>query len=254
MKLGHEARKQREEIAKREEGIAAREAKLKDWEAREADKKRNPAKYLAQDYGADWYDKLSQVKLSGGSTPDLIASEVDDRVASLEKKLAAQAEDFERKLTDRDSRAAEQTRADYEAGAIHHVKSNPDKYPLVHAFEVVGNIPAVIRSHFDATCSMDEKGRPVAGEVWTAEQAALEMEKALSLRVAAATKANAPPAAKPNIAVDAQRTSPTQRRTLSTELTGSSTGKADAAQNEAERKARATAAWDRVVAARQAAH
>lgn len=248
MRLAHEARKAREESAKREEALAAREAKLKDWEAQQADQKRNPAKYLQAAYGENWYDKLSQVKLSGSPPAELIASELDDRSKSWESKLSELDAKWAKKWEERDAQDAQRSREAEAHAALSYITSNAEKYPLVHAFEVAGNINGVIEAHFNATCSRDEvTGETVPGEMWTPEQAADQMEKHLSERYQKVALAKKPTA--PTAAVVPPRVSTPQRRTLSTDMSAASPSWTPP-KDDRERQQRAEAAWKAVQAAR----
>lgn len=249
MKLAHEAKRQREETAKREETLLAREAKLKEWESEYADRRRNPAKYLTADYGPDWYDKLSSVKLSGSPTPDLIASEVDGQVGLLKKELADVRAEFKKTLADRDAADAQRSREADAREAISYVKGNAEKYPLIHDFDVAENINAVIEAHFNSTCSRDDvTGETVPGEMWTAEQAATAMEKHLAEKYDRATLRKKPPP--PTVVVASPlRVSTPQRRTLSTDMSAASPSWTPP-KDDRERQARAEAAWNAARAAR----
>lgn len=248
MKLAHEAREMREAAAKREEAFAKERAELDEWKKQREDRRRNPAKYLTAEYGPDWYDKLSKVQLSGGATPDLIASEVDDRVSASEKRAMERIAALEKQLADRDQQSVVQQRDAYLQDAISYVKSNAEKYPLIHDFEAQGNIAAFIQSHFEATKSVDERGEPVPGEVLTAEQAAEMMEKLLAARVAAVDKRRQlkQAAEKPNGAAPQRTEVSAPRRNLSTDLTGTTSPDRPPAISEAERIRRAIGAWESV--------
>lgn len=249
MKLAHEAKRQREETAKREETLLAREAKLKEWEAEHADRRRNPAKYLAADYGPDWYDKLSSVKLNGSPPVELIASELDDRSKSWEAKLSELDSKWAKKWEERDAADSQRARDAEAREALSYVKGNAEKYPLIHAFEVADNINAVIEAHFNSTCSRDDvTGETVPGEMWTAEQAATAMEKHLSEKfdkVALAKKPLPPPV----VVASPLRVTPPQRRTLSTDMSAASPSWTPP-KDDRERQARAEAAWNAHKAAR----
>ncbi len=245
MKLAHEARQKRESDAKREEEFNAREAKIKEAENWEQNFVRDPIRFLSKRLGDTWYDKLSHAKLSGTVTPDMVALDVDERVLGVEKKLLERIGALEKQLTEKETRGIEQQKQEYEASAVAYVKTNAEKYPLIHAFEVLGNIPAVIDAHFNQTSSMDEAGNFVAGEVLTAEQAADLMEKSLDERFSAAAKAKALKQAPKTPPVDQRNPSP-QRRTLSTDLTATSNSDSPPPTNEGERIKRAIARWESV--------
>jgi hypothetical protein len=177
----------------------------------------------------------------------MVASEIDEKVGGVQKTLEQKIAALEAKLAERDNQALERERAEYEASAVRHVQQNAEKYPAIHAFEVVGNIPAVISAHFNDTLAATGQG-----ELWSPEQAATAMETALRAKAEAASKAIAPKAATPPAAPGAQRTPQPQRRTLSTDLTASSTGQTPPPLTPEQRLERAVAAWDRTVAARTA--
>ncbi len=215
MKLAHDARKEKEERAKREEDFKRREAKLAEWEAREADRRRNPVKYLSEAYGPNWYDTVTKIKVEGTPTPDLVASEMEDRFSSFEKKW----EEREAKL--REEHAAEiraireeseaKERETFERNALAHVSSNPDKYPLIHAAEAQNNVLSVIWSHFDKTTTRNEDGEVVPGELLSPEQAAQQLETYIGKLADAALKKKSAQAGAQNSATSRTQSLPDAR-------------------------------------------
>ena len=252
MKLAHEARKFREESAKEKEALAKEREELAAYKKEREDRRRNPEKYLAAEYGPDWYDKLSKVKLNGAPTPDLIASEVDDRVAAVRRELEEFKAETVRREENREKQAAAAERQAYEVQAIAYMKANEAKFPLVHTFGVQGNINAVIAAHFEETLSRGPDGEVIPGEVWSPEEAASFMEKALLERYEKAKAISAPKPAPKVVQADTRNNSP--RRTLSTDMTATSTRDVPPAQDERERIRRAIAAADLVIEQRRLAH
>lgn len=247
MKRAQEFKRQREELSKREQALLERESKVKEAETWESSFVKDPIRFLQKRLGETWYDKLSAAKLSGAVTPDMVSLEVDDRVTALQKQLQEQSESFKKMLEERDAREERRLQEEHAAQAVNYLKTNADKYPLIHAFEVQGNINAFIQNHFAQTCRYGDDGEVIPGEVWTPEEAAGEMEKYLQARLDAAVAKKSP------TATNAPNASSSPRRTLSTDLTARSTGQLPPAKDDAERRRRAFAAADQVIAQRLAA-
>ncbi len=149
-----------------------------DAEVARQDRLRNPAKYLEADYGPDWRKTLAEVAEKGSPPAELVAS----GLAEAEKRFAAQVADlrkeFEAKLADQQKAETERALKYGDEAAVQHVKGNPDAYPLINAWDGHASVPASIRQHFDETCEWGEDGKLVkAGEVWTPQQAAEDLEK-----------------------------------------------------------------------------
>lgn len=250
MQRAKDLKRQREELAKERSATTTERAELEAWKKEREDRKRNPAKYLAAEYGPDWYDKLSQVRLTGAAPADLVASEVDDRVAQLRKEMDERDAKWAKRFEEQEAKQAAQMKAEHEATAGDYLKANAEKFPLIHAFEVQGNINAVIEAHFVNTAKRGADGELEPGELLSAEQAAQMMESHLQARVDGIEKAKQ---AKAKAVPPTQAAVPAaQRRTLSTDMTGTSEGEGAPPKDDGERMRRALAAWNRVESSRQA--
>jgi hypothetical protein len=219
MKLAHEARRDRELRSKRDTEFANREADLKQREAALAERRRNPKKFLEAEYGPDWYDTLTKVKVEGVPTGDLVVSEMEAWKADYEKRLEARDAHWERRLQERDSQADVLEQQAYESKALEYIKASAEKYPLIHAFDVTGSLPGFIYQHFLDTSQTDSTGYIVEpGELLTPEKASDMMEKTLAAKIENAHKVKQPQ----NPAKSPEKTfSP--RRSLSTDVTATQT-------------------------------
>lgn len=242
---------ERQKFAEERKANEERMRKLEDWERIQSDRRRNPLKYLSQEFGEDWYDKLTQIKVNGTTTPDLIASEFDEREKSLRDEFKSEAQKLREELEKRDAAELAREKASHEAQAVAFVKQNAEKFPLINLFEQHAAVPAAIERHFIETCEQGPDGELIPGEMWTPEQAAeaiekqmLEVEKKILERQKAAKPAA--PQAQPS----ERLTGTPQRRSLSTEMTTSTGGEWTPPKDDAERMRRALAAMDNAIAAR----
>lgn len=251
--------KRAQELATRHKEIETKTANLakdreeyEQWKKLRDDRRRNPAKYLTQDFGDDWYDKLTKYRLEGAPTGDLIASELDEREAKLTKQLAEQKADFEKRLADLQATDAKRQQQEFESNLVAKVKAS-DKFPLIAHFSEHNAVLHEVREHFKATAKQGADGKWLPGEVLTPEDAAAKVEARLA-EIASkfekyfeAKKANQQPAAPPtksNTAVSSQRIEPAQRRALSTTVTASSAPTRSPPRDERERMRAAIAAME----------
>lgn len=249
MKFAAERRRENEERAKANAEIAKAKAEAEAYRKEREDRFRNPAKYLKADYGEDWYDKLSKVQLDGVPPAGLIASEVDEKFGALKKELEDYKAQVAKERETERAQTAQREKEAYEAQAISYIRGAAEKFPLVHAFGLTDNITAVIQAHFDSTTRENEAGELVPGEVLTFEEAAKRMEAHLTEKLAAAEKLRAPKAPPPQSAGNGKPPE-APRRTLSTQLTGSSPPTPPVrVETEAERRRRALAAGEAAAAA-----
>lgn len=159
------ASKERAHVAERQKLAAEREALAKDrdahkselaefqeWKAAREQRLRAPAPFLEKDFGPDWYDKLTEFKLSGGKvTPELVAASVDERLAAYEKKQADEKAKAE-------ATAAEQAKADHQAAwdkftedTESFIKAKPDDYELINLYGAHSRVIAVIEKTYTDT-------------------------------------------------------------------------------------------------------
>lgn len=230
---------------------AEKQKQFEEWERVQADRRRNPLKYLSREFGDDWYDKLTQIKLSGSPTADLVLSEVEENTSKLRDEFKSEAQKLREELAARDAAEAARAKAEYEAQAVAHVKQSADKYPLLNLFEQWDAVPAAIERHFIDTCKQDAEGNLLPGEMWTPEQAALALEKQMAdvERKLLERQKKTQPAA-PQAQPADRLTSAPPRRTLSTEMTASTGGEWTPPKDDRERYARAMAAMDNALANR----
>lgn len=252
MRRAQDLKRDREELLKRSKEVEDREAKAKEHGTWEESFAKDPARYLEKRLGPDWYDKLSAVKVGGTVTPGMVQLDVEERVSAVAKETKAEIEALRAELKARDERDAQRQQAQTEAqvrqGAESYLAQFVDKYPLIHSFEAQDRIFPVIRAHFDETTRKDDiTGEVVPGEVWSAEQAATwmeaELEKKFSKAIEKKRPAPTPSQTVTPAAPAAHRLQTPHRRTLSTDLSGSSSTWVPP-KDDKERDARATAAWN----------
>lgn len=237
-------------LAAEKEALAKQSQEFNAWKATQADKLRNPLKYVEADYGPEWYDKLTQVKLTGVSTPDLLASELEEREKRLNSTFDEREAKLRKELDDFKASQDNAAREEYVQAAVAHVKADKDKYFWLNEFAEYGQVPAEIERHFIATAIQNPDGSIEPGEILSAEEAGGVIEKRITELVERAKAAEARrEAAKAPKPAPTSREAP-HRRTLTNDLTATS-APASPAMNDAERKKRAFAAWDAVQANRQ---
>lgn len=233
--------KEARELAEQRKALDTDRKEFEDWKKLREDRRRNPDKYLKADFGEDYYDKLTKLKVDGAPPADLIASEMDERMAKLQAQLDEKSKALDERLNQAQAQEARRAKEQYLASAKEHVKSNADKYKLIHRFEEFDSVAGEIERHFRATCKKDMDGNWLPGETLTAEQAADAIEKRIKdiaekfrgyFEEEQKTKAPQPVATK--------RPEPTQRREQE-----------DAPITDADRWRRAMAVGEREMASRQ---
>lgn len=255
-------RKFAEEKATREKEWGEKQAKLKameEWEQYHAERRRNPAKYLEKEYGADWYDKLTSVKLNGVPTPDLVASEMDERFKSYESKLKTQEETLNKRLEDMQRQEAEKATQAFFAEVVSDVRRNISKYPHIELFQEDGSVwqslTGEIDAHFRKNAQAIHAGEM---EMLTPDEAASIVDKRIEglakkfeeARAKRAGGTGATPHEQQRSDLS-QRSDP-PRRSLSTNMSAASSGaELVPPKDDKERLERAKAAWERVKSQRQ---
>ncbi len=245
--------KQQKAHVEKEKSWGEKLSKLAEYERRDQLARLNPTEYLKGIYGAGWKEKLMEVQVHGTPPADLIASEVMKVREEMEAKFAAE----------RDSRA--KADADAKQGQVAEVErqlhseglgfweASGKEFPVL---EDLGDKEAIartltgwIRSKYDNTVKRDENGHVLApGQILTMKQAAEEIEAKMLAIAEKAVKHDKYAARftpqKPQVAVGAP-VPQQQRRTLSNDLTASTSGRS-APANDNERRERALAAFEAV--------
>lgn len=243
---------ERKKLSEERANFAKERTEYEEWKKSREDFRRNPSKLLSKELGENWYDTLTNVKLNGAPTADLIVSELDDREAKLRKDFEAREQKLRDEIGSREKSEAARAKADYEASAVEYAKSNAEKFPLINEFKEWDAVPREIERHYVETCKRNDAGELEPGEVWTAEEAA----KAIEERIAGIEKKfieryEKLKAAKAPGSPNQKRTEPPQRRTLSTEMTASTGGEWTPPKDDSERMRRAIAVAENSMAARQ---
>jgi len=169
-------RAERRELSEQRKAFKAAEEKVAAYEKLHAERLRNPDKYLKAEYGEDYYDKVTRLRVDGIPPADLVASEVDDQVARIHKKLEETTSSFEKRLAERDAAEAQREKMNYLNGAIEYSKANPEKFKRINHFNEFNSIPQEIERHFQATSKQDADGTWQPGEILSHEKAAEVIE------------------------------------------------------------------------------
>lgn len=229
------------DLAQKAEAMRERQAEFEAWNKAKDNAKRDPVTHLKALYGDDWYDKLTEFKLSGGKvTPELVAASVDERLEAFEKKQEAQrlkdAEAAKAQVAAEEAKVLSQWRADVTG----YVKQNAEAYELINHFEVHDRVTAKIESEFAKT-----------QKLLTPKEAADLVEKDLEERGSKSKKlGKAPATPAPAVTTAEKRTDPLQRRTLSNDMTASTPATRPPPVDDKERRKRALEAMDAVRASR----
>jgi hypothetical protein len=237
-------------VAKKEAELATKSKEYEDWQAYQADKKRNPGKYLEREYGENWYDTLTKVKVEGSPTGDLIASEMDERLSAFDKKLKERELAVEKRFEELQTKEQERERQAFHSEVLSHVEKSFEKFPSVEAF---WDDPSVRKSiTFEIDKHFHENQRAILDgemQLLTAEEAASIVDKrldAIGEKFVAARSKKQPPATQAQAEQQPKRSEPPQRRSLSTDMTATSGTEWVPPKDDKERLERARAAWERV--------
>lgn len=217
--------------------------------AKLAQLKSNPGRVLQEQFGEDWYEKLSRVKLGGGQvTPELVAQSMDEKLESFRREQAA-----------KDAKAAEAAHQRelqrFRAEAEGFAKSKSDDYELINLHGSHAEVHKLIEQHYRETTKFDDEGRVLQeGELLSLKQAADKVEARLEEMVKKSqsakkfqAKTSQPPA------VPERKDTQHRRATLSNDMTATTPSAPPPAKTDEERRERAFAAWDRERAKAKAA-
>lgn len=228
------------DLAQRAEAIKADKAELEAWKSDRAAMKRDPARFLAKEFGDNWYDKLTEYKLSGGKvTPELLAEVVDEKFKSLEQKQEADRKKADEEQAAHVAREEEKFLKSYSADVTAFIKEKADDYELINHFEVHDRVMNRIWSEFAKSNNQ---------KLLTPKEAADLVEGDLLAQANKSKKLGKAPAAPPTAD---KRNDPLQRRTLSNDMGATSQADKPPARTDAERMQRAIAAMDAVQSQRR---
>jgi hypothetical protein len=225
------------DLSQKAEAFKAEKAEFEEWKSARANSKRDPVSFLKKEYGDDWYDKMTELRLSGGKvTPELLGEAMDAKIAALEKK---HEEAGRKQLEEQKAQVLRESEQSFHAwkDEVHDfVRQQADAYELINHFEVHDRVTAKIQSEFAKT-----------QKLITPKDAADAIEKQLEEAAGKSKKLGKAPAAP--VSAD-KRNDPLQRRTLSNDMTGSTPAAKPPPVDDAERRRRALAAMDAVQAHR----
>jgi hypothetical protein len=245
-------------------------ARLEAMEKREAMARLNPPEFLKGLYGDNWYDKVVESKLNGVPPGDLIQAELAARDAKWEARFAEREKSTTEAATAAQQRQVESARRGIQAEAGDwYAKAGATSHPIL---EGLGDAAAVsrilahrIEANFHATTVSDESGEVLRqGRVLSPAEMADVIEGELLAVAERATgaekyKARFAPKASPlqtqpsggsvggqgkqqPSASGQQSSTGQQRRTLSNNLTGSTSEAKPARITPDDRRSRALAA------------
>lgn len=222
-------------------------------EQRKQLRKLNPIAALEEDFGKDWADRVTSLRVNGVPPTDLVASVVQELRAEFKRELEARDVKTAEATTAAEQSQIEETRAMVSGNAAKWYEANAKEYPV---FERLGDPARIgqilgdrIEQHFRAK-----------NELLTEKQAADMLEADMLGIVEAAVKADKyksklqPDAKSANVSAASGsvsgdgRTGSTQqsgvtRRTLDNSMTASTSGRAPPRSDE-ERFKRATEAFN----------
>lgn len=237
------------------------EKKLSEFEKTQKAALRNPSEFLKSIYGDNWYDRVVEAKVSGVAPAELMAQELEKLEAKFEAKLSAKDAEAAKAREE----AAKSQQAEVLKSFMREVgeftNANLKDYPIFErlgsAEVVTQTIAARIRSEFERTTKKDEAGEVIQqGKVLSAKEAADLIENDLiELAKHALTQEKYKPKFAPAAPVDpkaskAGATLAKARKTLSNGLTASTETPKKPAVTDAERRARAIAAFNATAAAK----
>jgi hypothetical protein len=244
--------------------LSERAAKAAEYEKREQMARLDPPSYLKSLYGDDWTKTLNEMVANGGAPPaQLIQAEMQKLRDEMEAKYKARDDEAAKRGESQREQAAEQARRGIFAEAASFYRENGKDYPILAK---LGGDAAVARTianrieaefnrtvKFDADGSVSEQGRIlttseaadlIESEVldWVTE--ASKHEKYKAKLTPAAPGGTVAPSKKP------QDAKPQARRSITNDITGSTSATKPPA-SDAERRDRATKAFEEARARRQ---
>ncbi len=220
-----------QDLSQKAEAFKAEKAEFEEWKSLRANMKRDPVPFFKKEFGDDWYDKMTELRLSGGKvTPELLGEAMDAKIAALEKK---HEEAKKKELDDQKTQVEREAQQSFNAwrDEVHSfVTEKADEYELINHFEAHDRVTAKIQSEYAKT-----------QKLLSPKEAADFIEKDLEERGSKSKKFGKAPAAP--VPAD-KRNDPQQRRTLSNDMTGSTAAAKPPPTSDAERRQRALAAMD----------
>lgn len=243
-----------EEMKAKDKTWGEKLSKLSEYEKWEQQAKLNPAA-LERLYGEKWYDKIVEAKVSGAPPADMIASEIAKVREELEAKFSAR--DEARTKSEAAARQSQdaQVRRELHAEGMQFVKTSGADFPALGDLGPPDRVAALLTQRmeqkYNSTVEKDESGAIVThGQVMTMREAAEELETEILAITEKAVKhakyaSRFTPSKSPAAVIGGpvlQQPSQ-QRRTLSNELTASTSRRTPPA-NENDRRERAIAAFN----------
>lgn len=262
-----EARK----FADEKKGIGAKLSEYEQLKKRVAEQDRldaqaklNKAAFLKAKFGDDWYDQIVAEKMNGGApTADTVALEVERATEKLRKEFEEREVAREKAQREADATRVQNELRAFQRAAVEFANGAVKDFPILETLgdeEAVGDaLVTHIRAEYDRTTKRDDEGNVIApGRVLTMKEAAEAVEaRLLSIAERAASvekykqKLTAQPkpaqtstvGAPQNRSTAGQGVPQAERRTLSNDLTGSTTGRQPATTDD-ERRRRAIEAFN----------
>ena len=252
-----EAQRQMESLKKT---YAEKEAKLTALEKREAMAKLDPPSYLKSLYGDDWSKTLNEMVANGGAPPaQLIAAEMQKLRDEMDAKYKARDDEAAKAAEAQKSQAVEQARRSIFAESAEWYRQKAAEFPILARLGEPPAVARIISQRIEAEFhkSVDAEGN---GKVLTTAEAAelIEAEVLDWAREAGkhekykaklqppADSSTVPASGQSQQGTKPQDVKPKSRRTVSTDITGT-TQAAKPPVSDAERRARAIAASQAVM-------
>lgn len=220
--------------------------------------KLNPPEYLKSLYGEKWYDTIVSAHVNGVPPADLIAARVSEIERNFKNELEKRDAQVKTQAEEAAQREEQETRAMVADNCTAYFTSKADEYPLLGTYGDAARIGAAVAKYIEQEFLKDGKTLLTPQEACEKLEAAeyARLEKAASApRYATKLQERSKSVTVPSSSQGsgAQGESQSQRRTLSTHLTAStSQAQAPSRRTDAEREEAASRVFNEVRSRRKA--
>ncbi len=182
-KIAQERAERDAALKAREDALTARASKAEELEKLRANAARDPESFLRSFLGEDYYDKLTELRLTGKPPAAMEVQAVrEETKAELERVRKENEDRWQKAEEERKAQAEEQKKAlqaeqrqiidNFHAETVDFVKANPEKYELINLNDAQEMVVQVIEGTFART-----------KRIMTASEAADAVEKELESRL-----------------------------------------------------------------------
>lgn len=246
---------ERRKFADEKKGLGAKLSKLNElekWKSEqeklEMNAKLNKAAYLKAKFGDDWYDQVVAERLNGGApTADTVALAIEQAQENMRKEFAEKAEKERAELQREQAEQLQTARTQILGEASAFLEKSAADYPIFEGTprpQVAAALAQFIEQEFHRTgkvVTTKEAAEAIeASEIARAERLT-GIEKYREKLTAKLKPVNASTAGAPQVG---SRSTGSERRTLSNDLTATTPGPKRTARNDEERREAAFAAFE----------